>query len=234
MTISLVIPFYNEKEILADTAAKCLELQKKLPCLEEIIFVDDGSLDGGAECLFELAVKLVSYPKNKGKGYAVRRGILASAGDVVLYTDCDLAYGLDVVEEAVTMLVDQKADIVCGSRRIAAGGYSAYPPVRRIASAGFAFLVRSTLGLGVSDTQCGFKCLAGEKARALFSSCVTDGFSFDLEVLGRAQKSGMKIVELPVEVQRHGQSKVRIFKDSLHMAREVFAIRRIIKSRRFL
>ncbi|HWQ51366.1 MAG TPA: glycosyltransferase [Terriglobales bacterium] len=229
MTITLVIPFYNEKAILPGTAAACLSLRERLPGPLELIFVDDGSTDGGGACLEGLAVRLVSYPENRGKGYAIRQGVAASTGDAVVYTDCDLAYGLEAVRPAVNLLMTSGADVVCGSRRLAPEGYAAYPPLRRAASAGFSLLVNAVLGLGVSDTQCGFKCLRGDVARGLFSRCVTDGFSFDLELLGRAKRAGMKIAEMPVRVLRHGESKVRIFQDSLKMAGEVFAISRILR-----
>lgn len=229
MTISLIIPFYNEKAILPGTAAACLALRERLPNPIEIIFVDDGSTDGGGALLEELAVKLVSYPQNRGKGYAVRQGAAASTGDVLIYTDCDLAYGLEPVRAAAQLLITTGADFVCGSRRLSAEGYTAYPPLRKAASAGFSLLVRAVLGLGLSDTQCGFKCMKGEIGRSLFSCCVTDGFSFDLELLGRARREDMKIIEMPVEVLHHSTSKVRLFHDSVKMAGEVFGISQIIR-----
>ena len=229
MTITLVIPFYNEKAILPGTAAACLKLRERLPSPIEIIFVDDGSTDGGGAILEELAVKCVRYPQNRGKGYAVRQGVAASTGDVLIYTDCDLAYGLAPIRAAAQLLATSGADIVCGSRRLSAEGYAAYPPLRKAASAGFSLLVRAVLGLGLTDTQCGFKCMRGEMGRSLFSRCVTDGFSFDLELLGRARRAGMKIIEMPVEVLHHSTSKVRLFHDSVKMAGEVFAISQMIR-----
>ncbi len=229
MTVTLVIPFYNEGEALGRAVRQSLELRERLECPLEIIFVDDGSTDGAAKGLDGLDITLLTMPHNTGKGGAVRYGVLSSGGDLVIYTDCDLAYGLDIVPDAIAHLQRSKAALLCGSRRLSEEGYSAYPTLRRIASHGFSLFVRMALGLTASDTQCGFKCLKGDVARRLFANVKTDGYSFDLELLARARKSGDRLTEFPVSVINHGSSKVNLIRDTFKMIGEVLKIRRLVK-----
>ncbi|NLT58144.1 MAG: glycosyltransferase [Clostridiales bacterium] len=226
-SVSLVIPFYNEAALLQDTVERCLALQGRFDCPLELIFVDDGSRDRGPEIARRFAgrLRLVSYPDNRGKGHAVRRGVLASAGELVLITDADLAYGTEALLQAARHLEAAGADLLCGSRRLGGDGYSDYPPLRRLASRVFARYVQGLLHIPVGDSQCGLKALRGEAARALFRDCVVNGFAYDLELLGLAQRRGYRLCEMPVAVQRHGASSVSLLRDSLRMAAEVLRIR---------
>ncbi|MBQ7475415.1 MAG: glycosyltransferase [Clostridia bacterium] len=237
MKLSVIIPMYNEEKEAARCAGALVEaLDAAIPDAfddYEIVFSDDGSTDRSAEIVGALAgdpayrrVRLVGSDVNRGKGAAVRRGVLASDGDVVLYTDCDLAYGTDVIPEAVKKLAESGADGVIGSRAIHPDGYAGYTAIRKAASKIYLRILSRFAGFSLSDSQCGFKAFRGDLCRSLFRDCETDGWSFDFELLMRAEKKGARIVETPVRVIRHGASKIRLLGDSVKMLRDVRRLRR--------
>ncbi|MDE7263003.1 MAG: glycosyltransferase [Oscillospiraceae bacterium] len=232
MKVSLVIPAYNESKIIPDTiravSAKLAELTEEY----EVLIVDDGSTDGMGglvENCGDRHVRLERYTPNHGKGRAVRTGMLAAKGDVILCTDADLAYGVDVFAVILERFVQGDADLVIGSRRIGPDGYKSYPPIRLLTSKCFGFLVKLASGL-TYDTQCGIKGYRRQAARDIYSKCTTDGFSFDFEVLMRADKLGLKVDQIPVSVVNFRESKVSIVKDSYRMFRDLFRIRRTVRS----
>lgn len=235
MKLSVIIPVYNEERVVADTAAKLSSfLREYLPGDSEILFVNDGSNDRTAEILESIAasdasLRVVSYSPNRGKGSAVRTGMLSACGDVRMFTDADLAYGTDVIP-AFTEAIMNGSDVAVGTRR--KGGYGSYSFIRRIASGVFLFLIKIAGRLPVSDSQCGCKAFSAEAAGKIFSECETDGYAFDFEALLRASKAGFKISEIPVVIKNHGQSKVRVIRDSFRMLRDVRKIRKKVYPRR--
>lgn len=231
MDVSLVIPAYNESAIVLDTiraaSAKLAELTESY----EVLIVDDGSADGTAELALRCGdprVRVERYAPNCGKGRAVRVGMLAAQGDIILCTDADLAYGVDVFAVMLDRFAAGDAALVIGSRRIGPDGYQSYPPLRLLASKCFGLLVRLISGLSC-DTQCGIKGYRREAARSIFSQCAIDGFSFDFEVLMRADKLGLKVEQIPVSVINFRESKVNIIRDSCRMFRDLFRIRRMVR-----
>lgn len=231
MNVSLVIPAYNEREIILDTIREVSAKLAELTADYEVLIVDDGSTDGMAEAVRDCGnprVRLESYSPNHGKGRAVRVGMLAARGDIILCTDADLAYGVDVFAAMLKRFEDSGADLVIGSRRINGEGYKNYPPLRVLTSKCFGLLARTVSGLKY-DTQCGIKGYRRDPAQRIFSKCSTDGFSFDFEVLMRADKLGLKVEQLPVSVINFRESKVNVIKDSLRMFRDVFRIRRTVR-----
>ena len=231
MEVSLVIPAYNESAIIPDTIRAVSARLAGLTGSYEVLIVDDGSTDGMAELVRNCGdphVRLESYSPNHGKGRAVRVGMLAAQGDVILCTDADLAYGVDVFAVMLERFSGGNADLVIGSRRIGPDGYQSYPPLRLLASKCFNLLVRLLSGL-TYDTQCGIKGYRREAARSIFSKCTIDGFSFDFEALMRADKLGLKVEQIPVSVINFRESKVNIIRDSFRMFRDLFRIRRIVR-----
>ncbi|MBR7033964.1 MAG: glycosyltransferase [Clostridia bacterium] len=239
MKLSVVIPMYNEESAVRDTADELVgALDGYLgPELDEyeIVFSNDGSTDSSAEIVGALAgrdryrfVRLTGDAVNRGKGAAVRRGVLATDGDIVLFTDCDLAYGTAVIGDALDLFRKTGADAVIGSRAIHPKGYDGYTKIRRAASKIYLGTLARYAGFSLSDSQCGFKAFRGDLCRRIFSSCETDGWSFDFEVLMRAIKAGAKIEELPVTVLRHGNSRIRLVGDSLKMLRDVRRIKKTL------
>lgn len=234
MTVSVCIPAYNEGERLlkcADTLYdKMTKLRESAGWDFEIIISDDGSTDGSSKALSESfsgrpELKLVGYPRNRGKGCAVREAVMSSVGDVVIFTDCDLAYGVEVIAPAVEVITGG-ADVAAGSRNLTKDGYGEYGALRRFASKTYIKILSLIGGLKISDSQCGFKAFRGESARRIFSVCECDGFAFDYEVLMTAEKYGMKISEFPVKIVNHGSSSVSVAKDSPKMLKDVLKIKK--------
>lgn len=231
MDVSLVIPAYNESKIVLETihtvSAKLAQLAKDY----EVIIVDDGSTDGMADLVYSCGdphIRLESYSPNCGKGRAVRVGMLAARGDIVLCTDADLAYGVDVFAVILEQFRTSNADLVIGSRRLNGEGYKNYPPLRVLASKCFGLLARMMSGLAY-DTQCGIKGYRRQAARKIFSKCTTDGFSFDFEALIRADKLGLRVEQIPVSVINFRESKVNVIRDSALMFQDVFRIRQTVR-----
>ena len=233
MKVSLVIPAYNEGEIIRETLRAADEYMSREFADYEIIAVDDGSTDNTAELLSQLVSdKLIApgYAKNRGKGFAVRTGVLAATGDIIVCTDADLAYGLEVIGTAVRMLAASDVRLVVGSRRVRGGGYGSYPPIRRLASQCFSLVRYIASGLPY-DTQCGFKCFEAATARELFSACVEESFAFDFEIMLAARRGGVAIEQLPVTIVNHRSSNVRLLHDSVRTLRAIAAIKRRMRRR---
>lgn len=237
MRISLVVPMYNESAIIADTARALYKYMSENYGTDfEIIFANDGSRDNCAQIVEQLnlpCVRVVGYDKNQGKGCAVRHGVLASSGEIVLFTDADLAYGLDVIKEGADVLENGKHDLLVASRAKHPEGYEGYTPIRKLASKTYLKVLNLFGGIKVSDAQCGFKGFNGDVGRRIFSHCETNNFAFDLEFILIAQKMGLKIYELPAKIINHRESKVNIVKDATRMVKEIFKIKKRIKLIKF-
>lgn len=234
MDLSLVIPAYNESKIVLGTlrtvSAKLSELAEDY----EVILVDDGSTDNMASLVRGCGdphIRLERYSPNRGKGRAVRVGMLAAQGEIVLCTDADLAYGVDVFGVMLERFASTGADLVIGSRRLSGQGYQNYPPLRVLMSRCFGLLSRMISGLPY-DTQCGIKGYRQAASRQIFSRCGTEGFSFDFEVLMLADKLGLKVEQIPVSVINFRESKINVIQDSARMFRDVFRIRRAVRKDR--
>jgi len=207
----------------------------------ELLFSDDGSSDGCGKIVEDTVkslnlsngcVKVVRSVKNFGKGHAVRLAVGEATGDIILYTDCDLAYGTDVITEAFLMCSakDFSGDILIGSRNLTADGYEGYSLIRKIASKCYIKLICAAAGFKLTDSQCGFKAFRRDCAKKLFSLAEIDGWAFDLELLMLAQKFGYKIKEFPVKIINHRESKIHLAGDSIKMLKDVRRIKKRISS----
>lgn len=235
--LSVLIPMYNEDRIAADTARTLSAyLDAAFPDGDyEIVFFSDGSRDNSVAAITALdlpRVRVEGYPDNRGKGSAVREGILACQGDVIVYTDCDLAYGCDAILNIWRQREQTDADLVIGSRNLRADGYDGYPFLRKLMSKTYIKMIALLAGFRYSDSQCGLKCLTREAARDIFSRCTVNGFAFDLEVLILADKLRKTVSEFPVKIARHNEahSKVNPVKDALRMIRDVRRIKKTHKN----
>lgn len=231
--ISVIIPTYNEAEIIKNTI-ETVQLYLKNNCTEyELIIADDGSTDDTKSIVRSIenaSLQLVDLCPHMGKGYAVRSGVKKSEGDVIVYTDADLAYGTEPIKELVQKLENGGYDIAVGSRKLHSDGYENYPPIRLLASRFFGLLTGMLAGFDY-DTQCGIKAFTAKAAKDIFSRCRTDGFAFDFEVIMYAVHLSYSIVQLPVKIINHRQSKVRVLRDSIRMFTDIICIRRtVIKS----
>jgi dolichyl-phosphate beta-glucosyltransferase len=196
------------------------------------LVVDDGSRDHTAEAVRaalagEPRARVLAYQPNRGKGYAIRHGVLASRGDRVVFLDADLSTPIEELPRALDHL--QRADVVIGSRDLAGAQILVPQPLfRRIASEIFRWVRNLALGLWrIADTQCGFKAFHGSLARQLFAIAVIDRFMFDVEILYLAKRAGLRIVEMPVQWQDAPGSKVRFWAGLRDMVRDVWRIRRL-------
>lgn len=232
MKFTLCIPMYNESKIIADTAKTLTEYMSGRFDDYEIIFSDDGSTDGSADIVRALElpnIRVIGYPDNRGKGSAVREAMLASQGDVVMFTDSDLAYGTDVIGQVADAFESHPdCDVVVGSRNIAKDGYDGYTFVRKFVSKTYIAVLKIVGGLKISDSQCGCKAFRGEAARRVFSHCQVNRFAFDFEAILIAEKCGYKICETPVKVINHGDSKVSVVGDSFKMLRDIMKMKKRI------
>lgn len=225
---------YNENKIIAQTARDAYNyMTENFGSDFEIIFSNDGSTDGCDRTVEKLGlpnVRVVGHKNNAGKGRAVREAVLVSNGDIVVFTDADLAYGLSVVGEAVKIFEKQKCDMVIGSRQLHKDGYDGYTIFRKIASKVYIKVLGLAGGFTLSDSQCGFKAFKGDLARKIFSYCKTDGFAFDLEAILLAIKINSEIVEMPVKIINHRESKVHVMSDAFKMIGDVRKMKKRIRS----
>jgi dolichyl-phosphate beta-glucosyltransferase len=210
--LSVVIPAYNEALRLPSTLSR---VQKHLSTRSEeheIVVVDDGSTDATAEVARAAgnAVRILRHQPNRGKGYAVRRGMLAATGERRLMTDADLSTPIEELASLEAAL-DQGFDLAIGSRAVAGAKIEVRQPAYREAMGRlFNVLVQTLLLPGLSDTQCGFKLFTARAAEAAFSPCHLDGFSFDVEALYAARRRGLRIAEVPVVWRNDAATRVSL------------------------
>lgn len=228
---SLVIPVYNEEKNLPTTLVRLKSWVEKGNGDREVVFSDDGSTDRSVAIIEAESCsgfRILKAEKNMGKGAAVRRGVLAANGDYIVFTDCDLAYGMASVRNFFRVLSRGDRDMVIGSRTLCSNGYGGYTLWRSAVSRLYILLLKATVGLAQTDSQCGIKGFSADAAKAVFSECRIDGFAFDLEVLTVAEELNMRISELPVTVINHEQkySKVRLIRDMFKMLADAKSIRK--------
>ena len=234
--VSVVIPVYNEEKRIEETAKILDSYLKTLPDDYQIVFSNDGSVDSTFEKAKKLSesnshIKAIGYNENKGKGSAVRHGMLAADGDIILFTDCDLAYGTEVIGKALEKFEETGADIVTGSRNLNAESYEGYTFLRKIMSKVYFKVISTAAGFKLSDSQCGFKCFRKKAAHDIFAECEIDSFAFDLEALMKAQNKGYTIAEMPVKILQNdnGESKVRVVRDTFKMLGDIRRIKKANK-----
>lgn len=233
MKFSLCIPMYNEISIIRDTAKQVSDYMSANFEDYEIIFINDGSSDGCDNAVREMnlpCVKVEGYEENRGKGYAIRLGMTVAKGDIRMFTDADLAYGLDVIRQAQdTMVENPDADMLIGSRNLLDDGYEGYTFIRKLASKTYLKVLSIVGGFKLSDSQCGCKAFRGEAANEIFSRLTVDRFAFDFEAILWAVKFGMKIIEMPVKIINHRESKVSVLRDAPKMLCDIIKMKNRIK-----
>lgn len=236
--ISVIIAAYNEENRICPSLFKIADFLSSNKLKHEIIVVDDGSSDGTSALIGTLTsrihnLKIISYPVNKGKGYALRQGVLASHGTLVLVTDADLSTPIEELTKLSTLIIEKKCEIAIGSRNLAGSDIIEKQPWwRQAMGKGFNKITRVLVLDGFSDTQCGFKLFSGNIARVLFREAQINRFAYDVEILARAEKSGYKISEVPVKWNNSLDSKVSPFIDSLQMLKDIFKIRMLLRNTR--
>jgi glycosyltransferase involved in cell wall biosynthesis len=226
--LSVVIPAYNEAHRILDTLGQVIRFLGSRSYSWEVVIVDDGSTDGTAELVSDFAsrcgnLRLVRLP-HRGKGWAVKHGMLDSAGCYCFLCDADLSMPIEQVERFLPPQLDG-VDIAIGSREAPGSRRIGEPARRHTMGRLFNSLVRFLAVPGLDDTQCGFKCFRGQVVAELFQQQTLDGFAFDVELLFLARRSGMKIREVSIDWYYREQSKVRPLQDAYAMTRDLLRIR---------
>ena len=232
--LSIVIPAYNEAARIAPTLRAVSAWLARQPFSGEILVIDDGSTDGTGELVRILAaelggIRLIESRPNRGKGHAVRLGMLASRGERRLFMDADHSTPIDELPALMARL-DAGAAVAIGSRRAPGANAARKPPRYRRAWSRLANrVVRASLIDGIRDTQCGFKLFSCGAAEAIFPLVRTAGWGFDLEVLALARRMGLRVDELPVRFRDDPRSRIRPLRDAVRISREFFRIRRALR-----
>ena len=236
--ISIVVPAYNEEKRIRGSLIEACSFLKDTDLDYEMIVVDDGSSDRTSEIVRTLAsdipgLKLVRYEKNRGKGYALRTGVLATKGNCVLVMDADLSTPMEELWKLKPYLAEGGVDVAIGSRALALSDILRKQPWWRQGMGKiFNSIVRVLVIGGFSDTQCGFKMFTGNVARELFGQAKIDRFAYDVEILALAVRKGYRIVEVPIRWINSPESKVSPVKDSFQMLADILRIRiRVGKAR---
>ncbi len=231
VAISVVIPAYNEEERLGPSLERAIAFlaarRERRGESFEILVADDGSRDRTVEVAERFAasgVRAIRLPQNRGKGAAVKAGLLASAGDRVLVSDADFSTPIEEVEKLEDHLVH--SDLAIGSRATRGSDVRERQPFYRVLLGKAGNKVIRLLAVpGIADTQCGFKLLRGPAARSLARDLTIDGFAYDVELLWLARKRGLKIAEVGVVWVNSAASKVDPLPAAMAALRDVVLMR---------
>lgn len=216
--LSIVIPVFNEERRLPKTFEALMKFaQEKAAQITEVVFVDDGSGDGTSKLVkefkFEFPVKLISYQRNRGKGHAVRKGMLDTSGDYALMLDADMSTSLAEIEKFMPFM-ELGVPVIVGTRK--AGGAEVLkrqPFYRQKMGEAYTALANIITGAGVSDFTCGFKCFSRDAINKIFSAAKIDRWSYDAETFYLARLYGFAIQEVPVSWSNDENTKVRLGRD---------------------
>jgi dolichyl-phosphate beta-glucosyltransferase len=241
-SLSLVIPAYNEEARLpalletlstsADAAVEGAGME-----LVETLVVDDGSTDRTRQMLAAAAAAdpklkpVLDFDANRGKGAAFAAGVERAEGEYVLLADADLSTPLEELPKLSAAVADG-ADLAIGSRAVAGAVVERGPVHRKLLGAAFNGTVRALTGLRLRDTQCGFKLLPTATTRHLLADQTCPGFAFDVELLMRADRAGLRIAEVPVLYLHDSRSSVRVLSASTQMLRDVSGLAYRLRLRR--
>jgi glycosyltransferase involved in cell wall biosynthesis len=232
--LSVVVPAFNEARRLTDNLLTLLSYLQTFRPEAELIVVDDGSTDGTAQVAEELfsrrpdvCARVLRFTENRGKGHAVRAGLLEARAPIAMFSDADLSTPITELPKIVGPIEAGAYDVVFGSRALDRSLIGTRQPWRREQGGKvFNLIVRALTGLPFADTQCGFKAFRMAAARPLIEQAQIDGFGFDVELLYLAYYAGLRLLEVPVRWDHNVGSKVRIVHDSLRMFGEVMSLRR--------
>ncbi|MCT4622802.1 MAG: glycosyltransferase family 2 protein [Schleiferiaceae bacterium] len=231
MKLSVIIPAYNEANRISKPLLETAKyLTNTFPDFE-IIVSNDGSTDNTLEVVQELSktiseLRLISYDQNKGKGYAIKQGIEAATGDILLFADADGATPIEQTEQLIAPILNGKADISIGTRYDENSEIVKKQPTYRVVWSRLSNkVIQSLLLPGIKDPHCGFKAFKRDVAKDIFSKSNINGWSFDLEILALAQKANYSITEIPVQWIHDEESKGRL----RHLPQEIKSVIQIKK-----
>ncbi|MCH8273655.1 MAG: glycosyltransferase family 2 protein [Armatimonadetes bacterium] len=231
--LAVIVPAYNEEPRLADSLGRIREYLDSQAYTWTVLVISDGSTDRTPDIAKRFTeederFELIEYRPNRGKGYAVRTGMLTAEADWLLLCDADLAAPIEEVEK----LFAAATPVAIGSRALSESQLEIHQPkFREMAGRLFNGVVR-VLGVpGLKDTQCGFKLFSYDAAAAIFPRCRLNGYSYDFEALMLARALGFEITEVPIRWSHQEGSKVRLIRDGFRMLRDLAALRLTFRSR---
>lgn len=240
MDLSIVIPAYREEAKIGRDVAAAGAFLDRAGLSGEVIVVDDGSPDAtsAAARLAPLppgvARRVIRYRRNRGKGYAVRRGMLATRGEYAMFTDSGMCILFDYALRGLELLKSGQCELAHATRKGPGSVIRQRQPLfRRVGSRVFRRLV-GLMGVPkrISDSQCGFKLYVGDVARELYGESITDGFMFDAEILLRALRKGYRVMEFPVQWYHDRDSRLEPFQTAFRMLIELWRIRKALARER--
>ena len=234
--LSIIIPAYNEEKRLPPTLVRIADFLRHQPYSAEVLVVENGSTDKTSLVVEKFIAEQLRAGEpfevrllhsEKGKGNAVKHGVLAARGDYLLITDTDLSVPIEDAPRFLPPLLElSRKGIAIASREVPGAVRHGEPGYRHIMGRVFNWLVRQLAVPGIHDTQCGFKCFGREAAQRVFPLQRVDGYGFDVELLYIAQRHGLPIVEVPINWYYRDDSRVRPVLDTLTMVGELMKIRR--------
>ncbi len=232
--LSIVIPAYNESSRLGEPLRKVIDFIVASKLNVEIIVVDDGSSDDTAQIaenvfaeFADIASQVIRYEQNRGKGFAVKTGLLAATADVAIFSDADLSTPIEELHKLVEPIRRGEYDVTFGSRALDRSLIGTHQPWQREQGGKVMnLIIRTMSGLKFSDTQCGFKAFNMTKFRPLLDVMTIDRFGFDVEFLFVANYHGLRLAEIPVRWNDVAGSKVNPLRDTRRMIGELTQIRR--------
>jgi len=244
MDLSIVIPAYDESKKIARDIAEAAGFLEAHDFTGQIIVVDDGSTDNTADTAKNVGavrepsvlptnvqLNVIRYEEHRGKGYAVRTGMKQSKGQYVMFADSGSCVPYEDTLRGLQLLKSDKCDIAHGSRKMRGCHIEKTQSFyRRICSRMFHWFVIHDMKIPAefTDTQCGFKMYKGDVARHLYGEAITDGFTFDIEIIMRAQKEGYRIKEFPIDWTCDRDSRLSPTRSSWHVLSELLRIRRTL------
>ena len=240
MDLSIIIPAFEESKKIARDIEEGAAFLEAHNLSGQIIVIDDGSTDNTAEAAKNIAVppnvqlNVIRYETHRGKGYAVRTGIKHSSGEYVMFADSGSCVPYEDTLRGLELLKSNACDIAHGSRKMRECHIEKTQSLyRRICSGIFHWFVIHDMKIPAefTDTQCGFKMYKGDVARHLYGEAITDGFSFDIEIIMRAQKEGYRIREFPIDWTCDRDSRLSPTRSSWHVLSELLTIRRTMSKK---
>lgn len=224
--LSVIIPAHNEENRLPKALEQVLRFLKEQSFTSEVIVVENGSSDKTLEVAQEFAgehenVRVIQ--SERGKGAAVKRGMLAAQGEYRFMCDADLSMPVEETAKFIPPALDN-FDIAIASREAKGAIRYNEPSYRHLGGRGINFLIQLFILPGLNDTQCGFKCFRADVAEKIFNLQTLQGWSFDIEILYIAQRYGYHIQEIPIHWYHDAETKVRALPDAIRMFRDIFRI----------
>lgn len=225
--LSVIIPAHNEENRLPNTLEQVFDFLDKQPFTSEVIVVENGSSDKTLEVARQFTERHASLrviQSDRGKGAAVRKGMLEARGEYRFMCDADLSMPVNEIARFIPPAIE-KTDIAIASREAQGAVRYNEPLHRHLGGRAINFIIQLFILPGLNDTQCGFKCFTAQVAEDIFSLQILTGWSFDIELLYLARRHGYSIHEVPIDWIHHPETKVSAVRDAIRMIQDIFLIR---------